>query len=167
MRGRIQSALLAALATGLVLGLSACMGNWLGTSTKATLIIGDPVVSTGKGQVILSVSDMPDEGLASLAVDLGGMTYTTKVSNVVVTGMNGFTVLAQKFDGGNGRFVIVNPASGTVTGPVAKLEFDMTGTVTRDDFTFVKPNIELGSALDTLIATTTWVLGPGKAYYAK
>ncbi len=166
MRGRIQSALLAALATGLVLGLSACMGNWLGTQTKPTLIIGDPVVSTGKGQVILSVSDMPDEGLASLAVDVGGMTYvTTKVSNIVVTGMNGFTVLAQEFVGGNGRFVLVNPTSGTVTGPVAKLEFDMTGTVTRADFTFAKLNIELGSALDALIAT--WVLGEGKAYYAK
>jgi hypothetical protein len=167
MRGRIQSALLAALATGLVLGLSACMGNWLGTSTKATLIIGDPVVSTGKGQVILSVADMPGEGLASLAVDVGGMTYTTKVSNVVVTGMNGFTVLASEFDDltGKGRFVLVNPSSGTVTGPVAKIEFDVTAAVTGTDFTFVKANIELGSALDALIAT--WVLGAGKAYYAK
>jgi hypothetical protein len=166
MRGRIQVALLAALATGLVLGLSACMGNWLGTQTKATLIIGDPVVSTGKGQLILSVSDMPDEGLASLAVYLGGMTYvTTKVSNVVVTGMNGFTVLASQFVGGNGGFVIVNPTSGTVTGPVAKLEFDVTGTVASTDFTFAKTNITLGSELNTLI--TTWDLGTGKAYYAK
>jgi hypothetical protein len=166
MRGRIQSALLAALATGRVLGLSACMGNWLGTSTKATLIIGDPVVSTGKGQVILSVADMPGEGLASLAVDLGGMTYDpTKVSKVVVTGMNGFTVLAQEFVGGNGRFVLANPASGTVTGPVAKLEFDMTGTVTSGDFHFFDANIELGSDLGALI--TPWVLGEGKAYYAK
>lgn len=166
MRGRIQSALLAALATGLVLGLSACMGNWLGTSTKATLIIGDPVVSTGKGQLILSVADMPQEGLASLAVDLGGMTYTAaEVSNVVVTGINGFTVLASQFVGGNGRFVIVNPTSGTVTGPVAKLEFDVTGTVTSTDFIFVKANITLGSDLDALI--TPWVLGTGKAYYAK
>jgi hypothetical protein len=166
MRGRIQIALLAVLATGLVLGLSACMGNWLGTPTAATLIIGDPVVSTGKGQVILSVADMTQEGLASLAVDLGGMTYpAAKVSNVVVTGMNGFTVLASQFVGGNGRLVIVNPTSGTVTGPVAKLEFDVTGTVTKTDFTFVKLNITLGSALNTLI--TTWDLGTGKAYYAK
>jgi hypothetical protein len=166
MRGRIQIALLAALATGLVLGLSACMGNWLGTPTKATLIIGDPVLSTGKGQVILSVADMPQEGLASLAVDLGGMTYTAaEVSNVVVTGINGFTVLASQFVGGNGRFVIVNPTSGTVTGPVAKLEFDVTGTVTSTDFIFVKANITLGSDLGALIAP--WVLGTGKAYYAK
>ena len=166
MRGRIQIALLAALATGLVLGLSACMGNWLGTSTKATLIIGDPIVSTGKGQLILSVSDMPDEGLASLAVDLGGMTYpAAKVSNVVVTGINGFTVPAQEFVGGNGRFVIVNPTSGTVTGPVAKLEFNVTGTVTSGDFHFFDANIELGSDLGALIAP--WVLGTGKAYYAK
>jgi hypothetical protein len=166
MRGRIQIAVLAVLATGLVLGLSACMGNWLGTQTKATLIIGDPVVSTGKGQLILSVADMPQEGLASLAVDLGGMTYTAaEVSNVVVTGINGFTVLASQFVGGNGRFVIVNPTSGTVTGPVAKLEFDVTGTVTSTDFIFVKANITLGSDLGALIAP--WVLGTGKAYYAK
>ena len=168
MRGRIQIALLAVLATGLVLGLSACMGNWLGTPTKATLIIGDPVLSTGKGQVILSVADMPQEGLASLAVDLDGMTYPgAKVSHVVVTGINGFTVLASQFNDvtGKGRFVIVNPTSGTVTGPVAKLEFDMTGTVTKTDFVFLKTKIELGSELNTLI--TTWDLETGKAYYAK
>lgn len=167
MRGRVQVLLLAVLATGLVLGLSACMGNWFGTSTKATLIIGDPIViSAGKGQLILSVADMPQEGVASLAVDVGGMTFiATKISNIVVTGINGFTVLAKDFVGGNGRFVIANPTSGTVTGPVAKLEFDVTGTVTSTDFIFVKANITLGSDLDALI--TPWVLGTGKAYYAK
>jgi hypothetical protein len=167
MRGRVQVLLLAVLATGLVLGLSACMGNWLGTSTKATLIIGDPVVvSAGKGQLILSVADMPQEGMASLAVDAGGMTYVmAKISNIVVTGINGFTVLARDFDSGNGRFVIANPTSGTVTGPVAKLEFDVTGSVTKTDFVFFPANITLGSDLDALIAP--WVLGTGKAYYAK
>jgi hypothetical protein len=169
MRGRIQIALLAVLATGLVLGLSACMGNWLGTPTKATLIIGDPVLSTGKGQVILSVADMPQDGLASLAVKVDGVTYvTTKVSHVVVTGINGFTVLASQFDDatGKGEFLIVNPTSGTVTGPVAKLEFDVTGTVTGAPFGFDKPKIELGSSLNTLMLITTWDLGTGKAYYA-
>jgi hypothetical protein len=53
-----------------------------------------------------------------------------------------------------------------VTGPVAKLEFDVTGgAVTKADFVFFPANITLGSDLDALIAP--WVLGTDKAYYAK
>jgi len=103
-----------------------------------------------------------------MAVDVDGMTYTkTKISNIAVEGLNGFIVLSSEFDDttGNGGFVIANANAGSVGGTVAKLTFDVTGSVSSGDLPFNAPHIKLGSHLDTLI--TSWQLGTGTAYYAK
>ena len=157
------------LVVGLGIGLTACMGDWFTPQQIATLIIGAPVAKGGNYEVLISVANMPNQGLAAMAVDANGMTYNNaKISNITATGLNGFTVLASQFVGGNGRFVIVNPATGVVGGTILKLTFNAVGTPTAADLgtsRFFKANITLGSNLNTLI--TAWTLGTTKAYYAK
>jgi len=129
-------------------------------------VIGTPVIIGTHGEVIISIVNMPQQGMAVMAVDLGGLTYTnTKRTSIVVAGLNGFIVLANEFDDttAKGRFVIAN--AGSVAGTVAKLTFDVTGNVGSADITFHEPHIELASHLNTLI--TGWELSSGKAYYAK
>jgi hypothetical protein len=144
------------------------MGQWFTQEQKAYLVIGTPVIIGTHGEVIISVVNMPQEGMAVMAVDLGGLTYTnTKITSIVVAGLNGFIVLANEFDDttAKGRFVIANANAGSVAGTVAKLTFDVTGNVGSADITFHEPHIELGSHLNTLI--TGWESSTGKAYYAK
>ncbi len=153
---------------GLLLALSACMGQWFTQEQKAYLVIGTPVVTGNHGTVIISVVNMPQEGMASMAVDLEGLTYTNaKISNIVVAGVNGFIVLTSKFNDatGDGCFVIANANAGSIGGTVAKLTFDVTGSVDSTDITFHTPHIAMGSHLDSLI--TGWEPSTGKAYYAK
>lgn len=150
----------------LVFGLFACMGSWFTPQQVATLIIGAPVAKGGNYEVLISVASMPDQGLASMAVAAGGMTYNaTVISNITAAGLNGFTVLTSQFVGGNGRFVIANPATGVVGGTILKLTFDANAAVVAGDIAFVEAKITLGSHLNTWI--TTWSLETGKAYYAK
>jgi hypothetical protein len=163
-----RKAILVLLAVGLLLALTACMGAWFTQDQHAYLVIGAPVVSGTHGEVIISVVNMPQEGMASLAVDVDGMTYNNaKITNIVLAGLNGFTVLASEFDDttGKGRFVIANANAGSVGGTVAKLAFDASGNIAAGDVTFHKPHITLGSHLNTLIMG--WELSTNKAYYAK
>ena len=157
-----------ALLVALFLALAACTGQWFTQEQKAYLVIGVPVVTGTHGEVIISVVNMPQEGMASMAVKVDGMTYNNaKISNITLSGLNGFTVLASEFDDttGKGRFVIANANAGSVGGTVAKLRFDVAGNIGAADVTFHEPHIELGSHLDTLIIG--WELSTNKAYYAK
>ena len=159
------------LLLGVAIGLTACMGGWFTPQLAATLIIGNPVAVGGNWEVILSVANMPDGGLSSMAVDVDGMTYNSaKISNIVATELNGFTVTASEFNDatGKGRFVIANAATGVVGGTILKLAFDAHAAVTSADLgdaRFDETKITLGSALNTQI--TTWTKGTAKAYYAK
>jgi len=157
------------LVMGLAVGLTACMSGWFTPQQIATLIIGDPVAVGGKWEVILSVANMPDGGLASIAVDNLGFTYTNvDGSSVVATGLNGFVVLAQDFTTtpGKGRLTAANAATGIEGGTIIKITFTATGgnptlTIQQAD----KGKVTLGSGNNGLI--TTWTLGTGKKYYAK
>ena len=164
----LREIVMVVVSLGLLLALSACMGQWFTQEQKAYLVIGTPVIIGTHGEVIISVVNMPQEGMAVMAVDLGGLTYTnTKITSIVVAGLNGFIVLANEFDDttAKGRFVIANANAGSVAGTVAKLTFDVTGNVGSADITFHEPHIKLGSHLTALI--TGWELSSGKAYYAK
>jgi len=156
------------LAIGVVFVLTACMGQWFTQEQKAYLVIGTPVVTGSYGEVIISVVNMPQEGMASMAVNVDGMTYTNaKITGIVLAGLNGFTVLASEFNDatGKGRFVIGNANAGSIAGTVAKLTFDVSGSVGSGDVAFHELHIKLGSHLNTFI--TGWEPGTGKAYYAK
>ena len=168
MGARTRLVVVSLLSAGMILALSACIGQWFTQEQKAYLVIGTPVVTGGHGEVLISVVNMPQEGMASMEVNVDGMTYTNaKITNIVLAGLNGFTMLASEFDdtNGKGRFVIANTNAGSVGGTVAKLTFDATGNIGAADVTFHEPQIKLGSHLNTLI--TGWELSTNKAYYAK
>jgi len=115
------------------------------------------------------VASMPDGGLASIAVDDLGFTYTNvDGSSVVATGLNGFVVLAQDFTTtlGKGRLTAPNAATGVEGGTIISITFTATGA--NPTFTILdadKAKVSLGSHQNTWI--TTWDLGTDKAYYAK
>jgi len=170
MGAKIRLIVLSLLALGLVLGLTACMGGWFTQEHKATLIIGKPVVSGNRGEVVISVADMPNQGLASIAIDDQGITFNDiKAASIEATGLNGFTVLAQDFTttADKGRLVAANPTSGSVGGTVIKITFEVTGANPTFGIADAdKGKVTLGSALNTLI--TAWTLSSNAAdYYAK
>ncbi len=168
MRSKGRLILAGLVAAALAVSLFGCMGNWFTQTQTASLIIGNPVISGTTGMILVSVTSMPNNGLASLAVRTGGLTLLKdKVANVKVTGLNGFTVLAQDFNQTTGalRFVVANANAGSVGGTVAEVAFTGTGTITSGDIKATAADIQLGSAGNALI--TAWQLVAGQAYYAK
>ena len=165
----VTRVLLGAAVLVLVIALTACMGGWFTQEQRATLIIGQPVITGNRGEVLISVAKMPNPGLASIAIDNLGITYVDiDGASIEVAGSNGFEVLAQDFTttAGKGRLVGANPISGSVGGTILKITFETNGanpslTIEQAD----KGKVTLGSALNTLI--TTWDLVTDKAYYAK
>jgi len=152
------------LAVGLILGLTACMGGWFTHEQKATLIIGQPAISGNRGEVLISVTNMPNQGLASIAIkDQGITTANIDPTSVQVEGLNGFTLLASKFVGTDGRLAAVNSTSGSVGGTILKITFEVTGA--NPTFTLDKTKVSIGNALNTLI--TAWDLNIDTTYYAK
>jgi len=160
------------LTLGLILGLTACMGGWFTPKQEATLIIGKPVVSGNRGEVVISVANMPQQGLASIAIDDKGITFDDiEASSIVATGLNGFTVLASDFTTttDKGRLVAANPTSGSVGGTIIKIIFEVTGANPAFGVAEAgKGKVDLGSALNTLIAQGAWNLSSNATdYYAK
>jgi len=168
MGARTRLIVVAMLALGLILGLTACMGQWFTPKQVATLIIGKPVVSGNRGEVLISVTNMPNQGLASIAIKNQGITTANiDPTSVKVEGLNGFTILASEFSGTHGRLVAANPTSGSVGGTIIKITFEVTGAnPTFEIQAGDKGKVTLGTALNTLI--TTWDLSSNAAdYYAK
>ena len=164
---------LALLAVVLALGLTACMGGWFTPQLRVTLIVGDSVAKGGKFEVIISVTNMPDGGLAGIQFGTVGneaLTFTNvKMASVVATGLNGFIVTAKDFTTtpNKGSLIAVNAATGIEGGTVLKLTFEATAanpTVTVEQATV---KVKLSSALNTWIALGQLLYGSDKAYYAK
>jgi len=157
------------LAVGLILALTACMGQWFTQEQRPTLIIGQPVLTGNRGEVLISVTNMPQEGLASIAIDNLGITYVDiDGASIEATGLNGFDVLAQDFiiTPGKGRLVAANPNVGSIGGTILKIAFETNGanpslTIEQGD----KGKVTLGSHLNTFI--NSWDLITNTAYYAK
>jgi len=168
VRSKVRFIVISVLAVGITVALAGCMGNWLTQTQAASLIVGDPVVSGGTGTIIVSVTGMPNGGLASLAVKAGDLTLPkAKVSSVKVAGLNGFTVPAQFYNPSTGDilFVVCNANAGSTGGTVAKVTFAASGSISSGDIVTSASSMSLGSAANTLI--TNWELVTGKAYYAK
>jgi len=175
MAVRMRLVVLGLLAVGLIVGLSACMGFFQNTAQTPTLIIGKPAVSGNRGEVLISVTNMPNQGLASIQIGKVGneaITFTNiDASSIKATGLNGFRVLTQDFAtiAGKGCLLAVNPSAGSVGGTIVKITFEVTGAnpalgIADAD----KGKVDLGTALNTLIAQGTWALSSNAAdYYAK
>ena len=172
MIARMRWVVLGLLAMGLILALSACMGQWFTGQQTATLIIGKPVITGNHGEVLISVTNMPNQGLASIAIGDKGISFNDiKAASIVATGLNGFTVLAQDFTttANKGRLVAANATSGSVGGTIIKITFETIGA--NPAFRIAdadKVKVTLGSALNTLIAQGAWNLSSNTTdYYAK
>lgn len=162
----LRAFLLALIVGGLAVVLAACIGNWLNPAKVPALLVGTPVISDGHGEVQVVVADMPEGGIASIAIGSLGITYSNiDPASIVASGLGGFLVIVQDFTTtpGKGRLVAINPTAGIVNGAILKITFETTGgppllTIRGED----EGKVTLGSAADTLI--TPWDL---KAYYAK
>jgi hypothetical protein len=145
------------------------MGAWFEPNSEPALIIGNPIIVEDQGEVLISVANIPGQGLAGIAIDAGGITYNeVRAASITVTGLNGFKVLAYDFttDPGKGRLVAVNPSTGNIGGTILRIKFEASGA----DPVFALDSsegdkIRLGSNLDTIISDCT--LGKDKAYYVK
>jgi len=167
MGARTRLVVLGLLSVGLILALTACMGQWFTQEQKAYVVIGTPVVTGSHGEIIISVVNMPSEGAASIAIDEAGITYTNITgTSVNVEGLNGFTVLAQDFTttAGKGSLAAANANAGITGSPILKITFETTGNPT---FTVTKAKVSIGSHLNTLISDANWELRADLAYYAK
>jgi hypothetical protein len=157
-------AVLCLVAVGVILGITACM-NWFTGAPESTLLLGPVIIGGERGEILLSVKNMPDGGLASLAVVLGGITYDiTKISNVTVEPLVGFTVLAEQFIAGVGGFMVAHSCAGLHDGAFAKIVFTATNNPVLTDFVFTKADMSMGDDSNNAIA---FVLQDAFAYYSK
>ena len=167
-----QKMMVGFLTMGLLVALTACMGAWFTPQQKATLIIGQPVITGNRGEVRISVVNMPDGGVAGIKlgkVNDEAITFSDiDAASIVATGLNGFTVLAQDFttNAGKGCLLGANASTGITGGKILKITFETTGV--NPTFTIPQANkvkLKLSSDLNTWI--TLQKLEAGKAYYAK
>jgi hypothetical protein len=158
------------LVVSLALILAACIGHWFTPPQIGKLIVGPPVPKDGQYEVLISVADMPDGGVAG--VQLGSIAQpaiefsnNVDVSTVTAEGLNGFRVTAQGYTAGppvEGSLIAVYGGVALESGQVLKLTFEATGdpTVTLDD-----TRIDLASAAPAWVAG--WDLVTDVAYYTK
>jgi len=159
-----------ALLIAVALSLAACFGHWFTPPQIAVLIVGPPVPKDEQYEVLISVADMPDSGLA--AIQLGSIAQpaiefsnNVNASTVTAEGLNGFRVTAQGYTAGppvEGSLIAVYGGVALESGQVLKLSFEATGvpTVTLDE-----ARITLASAAPAWIAG--WDLVTDVAYYTK
>jgi hypothetical protein len=156
---------LSLLVFAVVLTLSGCMGHWFTPEPQAMLIVGQAVVSGGKWEVIVSVVNMPDGGLAGIEIDDGGITLIQiDASTVSATGLNGFVLITEDYTdpAPAGCLIATNAATGNESGSILKFSFDSTGA--NPEVILDKAKIKLLSDAFTWI--TNWDIGT-KAYYAE
>ncbi len=164
MNRRIRGAVIFLAAIAVAIGLTACV-NWFSAAPQATLLLGPVVINGDRGEILLSVKNMPDGGLASMSVVLGGITYdVAKVSNVSVEPLAGFTVLAEQFAAGSGGFLVAHSCAGLHDGAFVKIVFTATNNPTLADFAFTKADMQLGDDSNNSIA---FAFQDAFAYYAK
>jgi hypothetical protein len=160
----IRGAVICLVAIAIGVGITACM-NWFTGAPEPTLLLGPVVIIGNQGEILLSVNNMPDGGLASLAIVLGGITYdAAKISNVSVEPLVGFVVLAEQFAAGIGGFLIAHSVAGLHDGAFAKITFKAANNPTLADFVFTKADMSMGDDSNNAIA---FVLQDAFAYYSK
>ena len=117
------------------------------------MIVGPLTISSNRGEIVLSVANMPNGGLASVAVEFGGLAYDVdRISNVRIEALSGFKVATSSVEDGEAAFLLCNPCAGLRMGEFVRLTFDTTGDVILNDFAFRKMDIELGDDLYDTIA---------------
>jgi hypothetical protein len=157
------------LLVAVTLALTACFGHWFTPPQLATLIVGPVVGINGRYEVLISVADMPDGGVAGIqlgTVALPAIAFVNvDVATIVAEGLSGFRVTAQSYTAGDpakGCVIAVYGGAPIVSGSVLKLAFEaaVAPAVTLDD-----TRIWLCNDVPTWIAG--WDLETGAEYYTK
>jgi hypothetical protein len=169
MASKTERAVSIAVLLAVTLTLTACMGHWFTPPQLAKLIVGPPVAKGGRYEVLISVADMPNGGVAGIqlgTVALPAIEFANvDVSTLTAEGLSGFRVTAESYTAGppaKGSLMAVYGGVAVVSGQVLKLSFEATGnpTVTLDE-----TRIALASAVPGWIVG--WDLEAGVAYYTK
>ena len=156
------------LLVGLAVTLTACFGHWFTPLQIGKLIVGPPVAKGGRYEVLISVADMPDGGVAGIQLGTTiqpAIEFTNvDVATIAAEGLSGFRVTAQSYAGSpaQGCLVAVYGGAPIESGQVLKLSFEATGDplVTLDE-----TRINLASAIPAWIVG--WDLETGADYYTK
>jgi len=157
------------LLVAVTLTLAACFGHWFTPPQLGTLIVGPVVGIDGRYEVLISVADMPDGGVAGIqlgTVALPAIAFANvDVATIVAEGLSGFRVTAESYtvgDPAKGCVIAVYGGAPIVSGPVLRLSFEAAGApaVTLDD-----TRIWLSNDVPTWIAG--WDLETGAEYYTK
>jgi hypothetical protein len=158
------------LLVGLAVTLTACFGHWFTPPQTGTLIVGASVQVGGRYELLISVADMPDGGVAGIelgtdALPAIGFSNNVDGTTIVAEGLSGFRVTAQSYTAAapiEGSLIAVYGGAPIEGGPVLKLSFEATGdpTVTLDE-----TRINLASAIPAWIVG--WDLETGADYYTK
>jgi len=139
-------------------GISACRGIWDTPVQLAKLLVSDVIVAGASGHVLISVADMLGTGAASIQFGTLGdpaITFTNiDATTITIEGQNGFVVLESDVTttAGKGTLIVVNAATGVVSGQIVKLTF--TVTAANPTFTVAKAKVKIGSDSNTWI--TAW-----------
>ena len=157
------------LFVGCALTLTACFGPWLTPPQIGKVIVGPPVRDGARYEVLISVADILDGGVAGIqfgttiapAIEFANVDAAT----ITAEGLSGFRVTAESYTSGptvDGCLIAVCGGEAIVSGQVLKLSFEATGdpAVTLD-----KARIELASAVPGWIEG--WDLMTDVAYYTK
>lgn len=155
---------------GLAVALASCTGHWFTPPQLGNLIVGPPVPMGGRYEVLISVADMPDGGLAGIQFGTDAdpaieFSNDVDVLTIVAEGLSGFRVTAQSYTAGppaEGSLMAVYGGVAVVSGQVLKLSFEATGNPT---VTVKESLVTLASAVPAPIAG--WDLETGAAYYTK
>ena len=157
------------LLVALSLILTACFGHWFTPPQTGKLIVGPPVRIATHYEVLISVADMPDGGVAGVqlgTVALPAIEFANvNAATIVAEGSSGFEITAQGYSAAppvEGYLVAVYSGAPIVAGPILKLSFEAMGvpTVTLND-----SRIWLTNDVPAWIAG--WSLETGAAYYTK
>ena len=154
----------------LALALTSCMGQWFTPLLTGKLIAGPPVRVGAQYEVLISVADMPDGGVAGIQLGTDtepAITFTNNVDGLTITaeGLSGFRVTAQSYTAGppvEGCLIAVYGGAPIESGPVVKLSFEATGL---PEVTLIEARVVLANDLPAWIAG--WGLVTDAAYYTK
>jgi hypothetical protein len=126
-RGAILVVLLA-----LTIVLPGCM-KWFTPPQEVEVVFSAPTDVGGHGEIVVSVLNVPDGGLASISID-SLIGFLSGMRSVTVTPLSGFRVLAEHVDETAGilKAAAVRPAGGLDSGAVLKLGYETAGTPDLD-----------------------------------
>jgi len=148
-----------------VLTIVACAGFWNTSPQLGKLVVGLVQVTGTEGYVLVSVADMPRDGLAAIQFGTVGneaITFTNiDPASIKVEGKNGFVVLAQAFAGGTGALIAAG-CNGVVGGEILRFTFTVTGA--HPTFVVTKAKVSLVDDANAFV--TAWELS-STAYYAR